>query len=139
MANINQFLMLQMEFFRGGNARRVSRVSYKGRRKPKSCTSGRGRSVWPVKALQNPFTKTLAVLEGSPCGSVEAAVGMTALSPAGWDRHLAKHSARPSAAPPGSSAGPVAPSQLGPRCVHPPAVSEELLDMSLAACAYRRQ
>ena len=85
--------------------------------------------------------KTKAVLEGSACGSVEAAVEMTALSPAGWESqsHLHKHSARPAAASLGTSAGPMAPSQFGPSRVHPPALSEELLVISLAACAYRRQ
>lgn len=83
--------------------------------------------------------RTKAVLEGSPCGSVGAAVEMAALSPAGWESHLHQHSTHPSAVPPGTSAGPMAPSQLGPNFVHPPALSEELLVISSAACAYGRQ
>ena len=52
--------------------------------------------------------KTKAVLEGSPCGSVEADV----------ESHLHKHSAHPSSASLGTSAGPMAPPQLGPSRVH---------------------
>lgn len=83
--------------------------------------------------------KTKAVLEGSPCSSVETAVETAALSLSGWESHLHTHSAHSSTVSPETSAGPMAPSQLGPSHVHPPALSEELLVISLAACAYRRQ
>lgn len=53
VANIDQFLMPKMEFFSSGNAHTVSPVPYKRRRKPKNCISGRGGSIWSVKALQN--------------------------------------------------------------------------------------
>lgn len=71
------------------------------------------------------------------CSSAEAAVKARAPLPAGNIPSV--RTSNPSTVSPRSPAGPVAPSQLGPCCVQPPTLSEKLVVISLAVCAYRRQ
>lgn len=138
VANTNWILILKMKFFRGGNAHRVLPISYKGKIKLKNCISGRGRSIWSMKALQKSF------MEGQSCAQRQ----LLCLGGSCWNGSLfPSWLGKPPPPAQGlslhiplwTSAGPRAPSQLGPSHVHPPALSEELLVFSLAACAYRRQ
>ena len=66
VTNIDRFLVVKMGFCRGGNAQGVSPVPYKGRRKPKNCISGRGGSIWSIKALQNSFMEDQSCARRQP-------------------------------------------------------------------------
>lgn len=133
--NIDWFILLKIELFRGRNA--VIHQLHVKERKSNNCISERDRAFGLSKAPRTLSQKTKAMLRVKPCSSAQAAVKARAPLPAGNIPFVS--TSNPSTVSPRSPAGPMAPSQLGPNCVQPPTLSEKLVVISLAVCAYWRQ